>query len=128
MDKMKMENISAEEYVKTVSLNWKERSPIFNSNCVGCDAIAMCGNGCAYDALVHSGNHMGIDQRSCKYIRHFYNLFIEDLYAIIRPNMYGLNDFYIPTKNDRLKLLGKVKEIQNSLSYSIGHQTKRNGR
>ena len=54
----------------------------------------------------------------------FFNLFINDLFQIIRPNL-AIKQWYLPSQDDRNKILGNVKEIENSLSYSIGHQTKK---
>ena len=83
----------------------------------------MCGNGCAYDAFTHEKDEMAIDSRSCGYIKIFFNLFLQDLLSFVKPKKVLDNWFYVVKQNDREKLLGNVKVIENSLSYSVGHQT-----
>ena len=123
LNKMAMKNINSQEYVDIVSANWEKRSPIHFEHCQNCQSIGICGNGCAYDAFVNNQDMLAIDTRGCKYVKHFYDLFLKDLYDISCKTHDGQNIF-MPSQADRQQMLGKVKEIQNSLSYSIGHQTK----
>jgi radical SAM protein with 4Fe4S-binding SPASM domain len=122
MGKLALGELDATEYKRTVIEKWRKRSPIFYKACEGCSARGMCGNGCAYDAFVHTRNEMAIDARSCRYTRYFNQLFLEDLYQRVRPA--GGGDWWcVPSQEDRLALLGQVRAIPNSLSYSIGHHT-----
>lgn len=123
MDKLAMQDINAEAYKQTVVEKWRKRSPIYYQHCDGCAARGMCGNGCAYDAYVHTQDEMTIDTRSCKYTKMFNLLFIEDLYAQVRPKEPQPGWWCIPSRQDRLALLGKVRAQPDSLSYSIGHHT-----
>ena len=44
------------------------RSPVYIDKCQGCEAIGICGNACAYEAWVQSGNMMDRDMRACEYV------------------------------------------------------------
>lgn len=123
LNKMAMKDINIQEYIDIVSTNWEKRSPIHFAPCQNCPCIGICGNGCAYDAFINNSDMLAIDTRGCKYVKYFYKLFLQDLYEISRKTHSG-QDIFIPTQSDRLQMLGNVREIQNSLSYSIGHQTK----
>ena len=116
-----MSELDIKEYEKIIIKQWGNRSPIYNKKCLRCSAIAVCGNGCAYEAYCRTGSAMGIDERSCEYSRHFYELFLQDLLQLIKSNMSNLNWWYYPNENDRNKMLGSVKEEQSTLRYSIGH-------
>ncbi|WP_079102343.1 radical SAM/SPASM domain-containing protein [Streptomyces sp. TP-A0356] len=124
MDRLAMRNLDIEEYQTAVVSEWRKRSPIYYTHCDGCSARGMCGNGCAYDAMIHSGDEMAIDTRSCQYTQRFNQLFIEDLFEQVRPN--GNIDpqwWHVPSKEERGRLLGAVSARPRTLSYSIGHQT-----
>lgn len=123
LNRMSMQNINIHEYSNIVSANWEKRSPIYFAPCQNCPSIGICGNGCAYDAFINNKDMLAVDTRGCKYVKYFYKLFLEDLYNISKQTHKDQNIF-VPTQSDRQKMLGNVKEIQNSLSYSIGHQTK----
>jgi hypothetical protein len=84
----------------------------------------MCGNGCAYDAHVNSGNEMAVDSRSCRYTKGFHQLFIKDLYELTYPEKIGQeSDWKYVSRDIRERLLGDVRARPHTLSYSIGHQT-----
>ena len=125
MDKLAMKKVDITEYKNTISKDWRKRSPIFYSFCEGCDAIAICGNGCAYDAFVNAGDEMNIDHRSCQYTQQFFGLFLKDLFSQIKPLKSNSDWWHLATQEERDKVLGNVAEVENSLSYSIGHQTKK---
>lgn len=107
---------------ETLQKSWRRRSPIFNTNCHQCPAQGSCGNGCAYEAWIHNGNDMGIDQRSCMYTKRFHQLMIGDLFEVTggltRLKHAG---WFMPSDSERKKLLGKVAEVPHTLSFSIGH-------
>ncbi|MDD2840087.1 MAG: radical SAM protein [Rickettsiales bacterium] len=123
MNKLALNSLSVEEYKKTITSKWRKRSPIYYPCCKNCPAIGICGNGCAYDAFTHEKDEMAIDYRSCGYTKIFFNLFLQDLLSFIKPENVSDNWFYVIKQEDRDKLLGNVKVIENSLSYSVGHQT-----
>lgn len=98
----------------------RKRSPVYIDECQKCFAIGICGNACAYEAWVQSDDMMNRDMRACEYARLFFQKFIDDLATIVKKAM-GSNPFYEPTKEDRLKLLGKTVVNEDSLSSSLGH-------
>lgn len=124
MDRLAMRELDIDSYRSAVVSEWRKRSPVYYEHCNGCAARGMCGNGCAYDAMVHSGDEMAIDVRSCRYTQRFNRLFIEDLFEQVRPR--GVPDpnwWHVPTRAERGALLGTVSARPRTLSYSIGHQT-----
>ena len=124
MDRLAMRTLDIDEYRSAVVSEWRKRSPIYYRHCDGCSARAMCGNGCAYDAMIHSGDEMAIDVRSCQYTRRFNRLFIEDLFQQIRPSGHiAARWWHIPDRSERQRLMGAVSARPRTLSYSIGHQT-----
>jgi uncharacterized protein len=125
MKKLALEDLNADAYRNTVVARWRKRSPIYYEACGGCSARGMCGNGCAYDAAIHSGDEMAIDIRSCEYTKYFNRLFLEDLLDQVWPSdrASAAGWFHVPTQAERQKLLGDVRARPRTLSYSIGHQT-----
>jgi hypothetical protein len=74
--------------------------------------------------MIHSGDEMAIDVRSCEYTQRFNRLFIEDLFQQIRPTGHIAADWWhIPDRSERQRLMGAVSARPRTLSYSIGHQT-----
>ena len=98
-----------------------KRSPIYIDRCRDCEAIGICGNGCAYEAWVNNNNFMSIDKNACCYTKLFFKMFIEDLFDIIE-NKLTKKAFYTPKKQDRKKLYGKIKINKLNLNSSIGHE------
>lgn len=124
MDRLAMRKLDIDEYRSAVVSEWRKRSPIYYTHCDGCSARGMCGNGCAYDAAIHSGDEMAIDIRSCQYTQRFNRLFLEDLFDQIRPaGKLPPEWWHVPSKEERSMLLGAVSARPRTLSYSIGHQT-----
>ena len=83
------------------------RSPVYIDKCQGCEAIGICGNACAYEAWVQSGNMMDRDMRACEYARLFFEKFIDDLADIVKKPM-GSHSFYQPTQADRRRIIGNI--------------------
>jgi len=124
MNRLALRDLDAQAYRETVVARWRKRSPIYYEYCDGCSARGMCGNGCAYDAMIHSGDEMAIDVRSCEYTKRFNRLFIEDLFEQVRPKpAVDASWWHRPTREERQRLLGAVEARPRTLSYSIGHQT-----
>lgn len=44
---------------------WRENSPLFKSECLDCEAVAICGGGCPASIELMAGNRNGIDIRIC---------------------------------------------------------------
>ncbi|PIR08927.1 hypothetical protein COV53_00420 [Candidatus Gottesmanbacteria bacterium CG11_big_fil_rev_8_21_14_0_20_37_11] len=103
---------------------WRKRSPVFKSECQNCPMIGICGNGCAYESFVYNKNYDELDPQSCAYVKDFFHLMIADLDSIYRKK-YHIDEevVFIPSKKDRLLILGKSRRRQNTLKWSIGHAT-----
>lgn len=115
----KTKNIGQKNYINRTSLI--KRSPVYLKQCYGCQAIAICGNGCAYEAWVDNNNFISIDQRACEYTKLFFKEFIHDLFNMIKHKLDG-KPFYVPTKQERRGLYGKIKINKLNLNSSIGHE------
>lgn len=98
----------------------QKRSPVYIDECQKCSAIGTCGNACAYEAWVQSGNMMNRDMRACNYTQLFFQKFIDDLADIVKAKM-AASSLYEPTKDDRKSLLGNIVVNEDTLSSSIGH-------
>ncbi len=120
MNRLALSDLDAAAYQNAVIAKWRRRSPIYYDSCNGCPARGMCGNGCAYEAFIASGDDMNIDVRSCEYTQHFNQLFIADLYQSIKTKL-ETQDWHLVSQTERKVIAGKVSAIENSLSYSIGH-------
>lgn len=101
---------------------WHARTPINRAECSQCSGLSTCGNGCAYDAMITSGDATGIDQRHCEYTRLFFRQVLVDLFNQIPPTSLE-SGFRAPTPEERLALLGKAQPVPYSLKWSIGHAT-----
>lgn len=45
--------------------DWRKRSPMFMEDCIGCEAVAMCGGGCPASIELQSGSRWNVDKRVC---------------------------------------------------------------
>ena len=63
-----------------------------------------------------------IDKRHCIYSNTFMECFIKDLFEISFKHNKG-KDIFIPTEEDRRKMIGNCNPIPRSLRWSIGHET-----
>lgn len=98
----------------------RERSSLFKGCCQNCGAIGICGNGCAYEAQIDSGDMMGIDARACDYTKLFFDKFVNDLGDTV-SGFLKEKSFYIPTMEDRRKIYGNMIVDEMTLCSSIGH-------
>jgi uncharacterized protein len=57
---------------------WARRYPANMEDCHGCPAIAICGGGCPYNALIQRGSIWKKDPQQCSYMDAFVNWFIDD--------------------------------------------------
>ena len=116
-----MEEDKDEDFAKfkeNVERKWRDRTPYKKETCKNCKALSICGNGCAYEAMIGNSD---IDKRHCIYSNTFMECFIEDLFEIsIRYNK-GKNVF-VPTEQDRRKMIGNCNPVPFSLKWSIGHE------
>lgn len=117
-----MEKDKDEEYKKfkdNIEKKWRERTPYKKESCKSCKALSICGNGCAYEAMISNSE---IDKRHCIYSNTFMECFIKDLFEIsFKHNR--VKDMFIPTEEDRRKMIGNCNPIPRSLRWSIGHET-----
>ncbi len=59
---------------------WMKRLPIFNKECSSCQAIFLCGGGCAHAAKLHHGDITQMDKMFCLHTKTMLEFLIWDLY------------------------------------------------
>ena len=64
---------------KTI-LEWNSRSPLNMPQCKNCEAIGICGGGCAYGAELRNGSIWSLDDRFCSHSLQSLEWLIWDLY------------------------------------------------
>lgn len=118
-----LSDLTAEGYQTAVVQKWRRRSPIYYDECSGCPARGMCGNGCAYEAKVGTGNEMAVDDGACGYTQYFNQLMVAELGEIVsaRAARGGNQWWAIPSREERQRIAGFVGAREHTLSYSIGH-------
>lgn len=57
---------------------WVNRSPIFNDECINCEALFICGGGCSMQAESLFDNRLSIDRGFCCYIKHILNWYLKE--------------------------------------------------
>lgn len=124
MNKLSLANLDSTDYNAVVLSRWRQRSPIYYEHCDGCSARGMCGNGCAYDAFVNTGDEMQVDVRSCNYTKRFNELILSDLFQLAGGRSKADREgFFMVEQSDRDLLMGSVAARPGTLSYSIGHHS-----
>lgn len=117
-----MEKDKDDEYKlfrENIEKKWRERTPYKKECCKKCKALSICGNGCAYEAMISNSD---IDKRHCIYSNTFMECFIKDLFEISIVHNKG-KEIFMPTEQDREKLIGNCNPIPGTLRWSIGHET-----
>lgn len=61
-------------------IEWSKRSPLMMDACVRCEAIGICGGGCAYHAFTESGSIWDLDKRYCIYMKRLLKWLIRDTF------------------------------------------------
>ena len=59
---------------------WKKRLPLYKPECLNCEAIGICGGGCAYSAKQCTGSICNLDTEFCKHSKETLDFLIWDLY------------------------------------------------
>lgn len=59
---------------------WSKRFPLNMEVCKHCEAIAICGGGCAYQAKIKEGSIWNLDERMCKHNKRLIEWFIWEMY------------------------------------------------
>lgn len=59
---------------------WAIHSPINQEECLSCPALAVCGGGCPYGAMLKYGSIWNIDRRFCIHSKEALEWLIWDLY------------------------------------------------
>lgn len=59
---------------------WIDRLPIMNSKCESCEAIYICGGGCAHSAKLLKGSTAEIDEGFCEHSKTMLEFLVWDLY------------------------------------------------
>jgi radical SAM protein with 4Fe4S-binding SPASM domain len=126
---MEKEQVSVERedlygFHQDIIARWHARSPVVKPSCRGCPALGICGGGCAYEAYSRTGDPRKIDEASCRLTREFLDLMIWDLYSLVKRKYAWSGDgIFIPSRQDRKLLYGRVAVQPFSLKYSVGHAT-----
>lgn len=68
---------------------WWKRSPVNMPECRGCSAIAICGGGCPYNALVNRGSIWAKDPQQCEYMRYLVDWLIADTWERVKAVRTG---------------------------------------
>lgn len=67
-------------YTENVFGEWWNRIPVNMPQCQSCPAIALCGGGCAYNALIKNGSLWSVDPQQCEYMKIFIEWLIRDVW------------------------------------------------
>jgi len=73
------EELIVEEH--PVWVEWAKRSPLFMSECLSCEAVGICGGGCAYNSHMEHGSIWDIDTSFCTHSKMTLEWLVRDLYA-----------------------------------------------
>ena len=71
---------TGDPFALDVFKEWWGRMPINMPDCHGCPAIAICGGGCPYNALVTTGSIWNKDPQQCDYMYELINWLIDDMW------------------------------------------------
>lgn len=63
---------------------WRYRAPIFNEQCIQCEALFLCGGGCALQAEALFGDRSHIDEPFCIHTKSALKWLLEKLYEFDR--------------------------------------------
>ena len=68
--------------------NWSRLIPIYNDECLSCEALGICGGGCPVNAKATDPKHRMncVDKRSCIHSKKTLRFLIEDLYRLALEN------------------------------------------
>lgn len=64
----------------SLSKKWKKRLPLYNKECLNCEAISICGGGCPWSAEKVKGNPLEKDEAFCNYTKEAFEFIIWDTY------------------------------------------------
>ena len=59
--------------------NWRQRLPLYNQECLKCEAISICGGGCPWDAEELKSDFMKKDDASCIYTKEIFRFILNKL-------------------------------------------------
>lgn len=101
---------------------WAMRSPLTEEKCSGCEALGICGGGCAYDShIANKGDFQRIDERVCNYNKKILDFLIWDLFSSIEKKAEK-KGMYIPTAKEQIRAFGRYFDKNNGLQRSVGHE------
>lgn len=91
-------------------LKWHRRCSFNMSSCYQCDAISLCGAGCAYDAYNEFGTLWAVDKRACVQSKVFLEWIIWDLFEKVkqRCETHKLFQILIPSNKELHSLYGNI--------------------
>jgi len=71
------------DLLEVLFADWRDRSPFFMPQCVGCPALGICGGGCPASAELKTGNRYNLDDRACYHSKQILEWLVWDAYAKI---------------------------------------------
>lgn len=72
-----------------MTAQWLHRSPLFYEECQACEALAICGGGCADEACVKKGDMHAMDDNFCVHAKLILKWLIKDLAAKLKLSPQG---------------------------------------
>ncbi len=83
----KISSLTSEDIYKNPLFDeWRHRFPLNMKECIDCFAIAICGGGCPYAALIDYGSIWEIDRRVCYQAKQMMEWMIWDTYDHLRES------------------------------------------
>jgi sulfatase maturation enzyme AslB (radical SAM superfamily) len=92
--------------------------------CLKCEALGICGGGCAYESFVEFGKCDKISKKGCLISKTLLSQLLKYLYILNKKEIESgikKNNYYYINNHDRKKIYGEIKVKQGTLSYSVGH-------
>lgn len=66
-----------EIYQTAIAKKWRERIPLYQDECLNCEAISICGAGCPWSTEEISGDSQQKDTLNCLYAKEVFRLILE---------------------------------------------------
>lgn len=105
-----------------IFIEWANRSPLHDMNCINCPARKLCGGGCAYDSYIrYNGDFMHIDERMCEYHMGILEFLLDDLYNFVKSNIV-VDEFYVVDNIHQKEAFMQYIENEKLLHKSVGHE------
>lgn len=66
-----------EIYQTTIAKKWRKRIPLYQDECLNCEAISICGGGCPWSTEEISGDSQQKDEINCLYVKAIFRLILK---------------------------------------------------